>query len=267
MSTVYAESEPADGGRYVNTTGADLIQDQFTVMGGKALRACEAIASLATGAFEKLVGHIVQCADFVTGEATFASAGLAVYWNPVDGKFSNTATTGYYLIGYTLGAIASGVLRVEVIQPVLVDTDVTALALVVDGITDPAGILIAKTATLTAAAAATPVHVITDAQVGSKTFHLIAAFLKVDGATGWTDSTGTVVTVQDTNGTPVVGLTYAKAQLTGNAKLVLGSTGLTIGDAVIEGTGFTAAKGLDIVADSNFDAGDNIKVTLVGYLA
>ena len=267
MSTVHTEMPSANSDRDINTSGADVIQDQFLVMAGNSYRATEAIASGAFGAFENQRDKVMQCDEFVTGEATFASAGLAVYWNPTDGKFSNTATTGYYLIGYTKGAIASGVLRVKVIQPVLVDTDVTALAAVVAGITSPAGILIAKTATLTSVAAATPVHIITDAQVGSKTFHLIAAFLKVDGSTGWTDSTGTVVTVQDTNGTPVVGLTYAKAQLTGNAVLVLGSTGLTIGDAVSEGAGFTAAKGLDIVADSDFDAGDDIKITLIGYLA
>ena len=119
----------------------------------------------------------------------------------------------------------------------------------------------------TAATAGTAVHILTDAEVGSKKAYVTGAILKVDGATAWTDSTGTVVTVQDTNGSPVVGLTYAKAQLTGNAVLVLGSTGVTIGDAVSDGSGFTAAKGLDIIADSNFDAGSDIKVTVFGFIA
>jgi hypothetical protein len=260
MSTIYSESEEASGGRYINSTGADLIENQFVVMAGKCLRATEAIVSLAVGGFEKLRDKIIQVADFTAGEATFAAAGLAVYWNPTDGKFSNTATTGYYFIGNTLAAIASGVLRVEVVQPVLVDTDVTA-------ITAGAGKLIARTATFASATANVVTNILTDADAAGKTFHLVAAFLKVDGATAWTDSSGTIVKVQDTNGTPVVGLTYAKAQLTGNAVLVLGSTGLTIGDAVSEGTGFTAEKGIDIIADSAFDAGSDIKVTIVGYLA
>ncbi len=134
-----------------------------------------------------------------------------------------------------------------------------------------AGTPFRKTGTLTSAAAATAVHLLTAAEVaaigaGAKAY-ILGAILKVDGGTGWSDSTGSVVTIQDDNGTPVVALTYAKAQLTGNAVLVLASTGVTIGDPVAEGTGLTAAKGIDIIADSNFDAGDSIKVTVFGYIA
>lgn len=108
-----------EAGRYANTTGADLIQNQFTVIGGKCLKACEAIASGSVGGFEKLRDKIISVSTFVTGEAAFAAANLAVYWKPSTGEFSNTSTTGYYLVGYGVAAAAGGVLDVEICEPVL----------------------------------------------------------------------------------------------------------------------------------------------------
>ena len=267
MATICVIGEQASGERLVNTSGADVVKNQAIVMAGKFLKACEAIVSGATGGFEDLFGKIIQVSDFTTGEATFATANLPVYWNPADGKFSNTSTAGYSLIGYGKAAIASGVLTVECVKPVLIPASLTDVQDDIAEIKSLAGIPFYQTATLTAAASATPVHILTDAEVGSKKAYVTGAILKVDGATAWTDSTGTIVKVQDTNGSPVVGLTYAKAQLTGNGILVLGSTGVTIGDAVSEGSGFTAAKGLDIVADSAFDAGSDIKITVFGFIA
>lgn len=267
MSTIYSKMPNGDGERIYNMSGADLVANEFTVFGGKALKAMEAIASTAIGSFEDLVGKVVSADDFVTGEDAFATAEAAVYWKPATGEFSNLATVGYYKVGYVKEPKTSTWLNFTCVAPTIVSTDVSDLETIVTGITAEAGIPFRKTATLTSAAAGTAVHVLTDADVGSKTAYLMGAILKVDGTTAWTDSTGTIVKVQDTNGTPVVGLTYAKAQLTGNAVLVLGSTGVTIGDAVAEGTGFTAAKGLDIIADANFAAGDNIKITVFGYMA
>lgn len=108
-----------EGGRYVNSTGAALVKNEFVVLGGKCLKACEAIADGAVGGFEKLRDKIISASTFVSGEATFATANLAVYWKPSTGEFSNTSTTGYYLIGYGVAAIASGVIDVEVCTPVL----------------------------------------------------------------------------------------------------------------------------------------------------
>jgi len=269
MSTIYAEFPDApNGGRYVNTTGADVIQDQFLILGGKCLRACDAIVSTAIGAFEKLLGKVIQVTDFTTGEGTFAASGLVVYWNPLDGKFSNTATTGYYIIGYTLGAVASGVLRVEVIQPVLVDTDVTALALVVDSLTDLSGRWFSKVVTLTAADASTPVVIVAASEVtGGKKVYVTDFLLSVNGGTAWTDSTGTVVTLQDTADVPVVGVSFAKAQLASQAQLTKLTAGGTLAAPIRTGVGFTANKGLAIAADSDFDAGSDISIVVTGYIA
>lgn len=271
MATIYTEYESENGTLLQNITGGDLIKDQFVVMGGKCLKATEAIASLAFGGFEKLDGKKVQADALVAGENTWATGELPVYWKPSTGEFSNNATIGYYLVGYTKKANRGASITFNVVDPVIVASDVASdvatLQGIVEGITAKSGVWFKRTATLTSAAAGTAVHVLTAADVGTKTAYIMGAILKVDGATAWTDSTGTIVKIQDTADTPVVGLTYAKAQLTGNAVLVPGMTGVTIGDPVAEGSGFTAAKGLDIIADANFAAGDNIKITIFGYLA
>ena len=271
MATIYTEYESGNGTRLQNMTGADVIENQFVVMGGKCLKATEAIVPLAVGGFEKLAGKKVQADAFVAGENTWATGELPVYWNPSTGKFSNNATIGYYLVGYTTEAKTGASITFNVVDPVIVASDVasdvTTLQGIVEGITAKSGVWFKRTATLTSSAAGTAVHVLTDADVGSKTAYLMGAILKVAGNTDWTDSNAANVKIQDTADNPVVGLTYAKAYLKGNAVLVLGSTGVTIGDAVAEGTGFTAAKGLDIIADANFTTGDNIKITIFGYLA
>lgn len=267
MATIYTEYESENGSRLQNMTGGDLIENQFVVMGGKCLKATEAIASLAVGGFEKLAGKKVQADTFVAGEATWATGELPVYWKPATGEFSNTSTVGYYLVGYTKEAKTGASVTFNCVDPVIVASDVATLQGIVEGVTAESGVWFKRTATLTSAAAGTAVPVLTDADVGSKTAYIMGAFLKVDGATAWTDADGTVVTVQDTADIPVVGLTYAKANLTGNAVLAPGMTGVTIGDPIAEGAGFTATKGISVVADSNFDAGSDIKVTIFGYLA
>jgi hypothetical protein len=125
------------------------------------------------------------------------------------------------------------------------------------------------TAKITAAAAGTAVHVIPAASIpAGKKFYLTGILLNVNGGTAWTDVTATKLTVQDTNGSPVSGIVIPKALLTGNAILdSLATATLTVGNAILQGIGFTTAKGIDIVGDANFLAGDDIYVTLFGYVA
>jgi len=123
------------------------------------------------------------------------------------------------------------------------------------------------TGILTAAAAGTAIHVLTDAQVGAgKKAYLTGMILSVNGATPWTDVTATLVKVQDTNVSPLIGPTVPKALLIASANIGLTSLTVTLGNAVARGTGFTTAKGLDILADANFAAGSDIYVTLIGYI-
>jgi hypothetical protein len=204
---------------------------------------------------------------FVTGEAVFATANLPVYWKSTTGEFSNAATVGYYKVGYSKAPIASGVLDVNFIQPSIVASEISELEAVVTNITELSGRPFRKTVVLTSAASATPVEIIADAEVtGTQKVYITDLLMYVSSTVAWTDSTGTVVTVQDTNSSAVVAATAAKAQLTSEALLGKLSTGITLGDAIKKGSGLTAAKGIVVVADSDFDAGSDLYVTVTGYI-
>jgi len=123
------------------------------------------------------------------------------------------------------------------------------------------------TATLTAAAAATPVDIVATASVPTgKKIYITDILLYVNGATAWTDVTATVVTIQDKAGSPVTAVTAAKAQLTGSTFLRLESTGITMAAPVLTGVGLTASVGLTIKGDANFAAGSDIVCTVTGFI-
>jgi hypothetical protein len=119
--------------------------------------------------------------------------------------------------------------------------------------------------TLTAAAAATPVVIVPDADVPTgKKFYPTNFYLKVNGATAWTDVTATVVIVEDTAGTDF--FSVAKAQLTGNALLGPLSTGVTPAAAFYTGVGGGDGLGLQIKGDANFAAGSDIVFQVSGFI-
>lgn len=121
------------------------------------------------------------------------------------------------------------------------------------------------TAILTSAAAATPVHLIPVGSVPTgKKIYISSMLMNVNGATAWTDTTGTKVLLQDT--AAVEALEAAKAQLTGNAALSLVSAGITLKNPILQGIGLTVNDGLDIVADHNFAAGSDLYVTVTAYI-
>ncbi len=251
MSTVYIEKVEAESLQLTNSTGADLVQFQFTVMAGKSLVADEAIAAGAVGGLTNANGMVLQIADYVTSEGTFATVNAPVYWNPADGKFSDTLTVGYHLVGYVKEIKSGTVTKFVAIDPIV---QVSGRAFV-------------KTVTLTAAAAATPVTIVPASDVGvSEKIYITDLLVNVGGATAWTDSTGTVVKIQDTADTPVVAASVAKAQLTNAAILGKHSTGVTLATPIITGVGLTADKGLVVLADSDFDAGSNLYVTVMGTI-
>ena len=121
---------------------------------------------------------------------------------------------------------------------------------------------------LTAAAAATPVHVVPAASVPSgKSVYLLGFIANVRGATPWTDSTGTKVILQDTNGTPVEFYEIAKAALTASASVNMFTANVTAEAGITGGIGGTVNKGLDVVADHNFAAGSDLGLYVVGFFA
>lgn len=266
---VYIEQEVVEHVRIKNGSGANMAQYEFGVVGPYAAVADEAVASNAVGPYHVEQGLVIQTDELTEAEDTFATIGQNVYWNATTRKFSDTLTVGYYHVGNLLTVKDSGgVIRFEkrryasVVPASLVDiqAEVTAAKAL-------AGIPFHKVVTLTAAAAGTAVDILTDANVGSgKKAYITHILVTVGGATAWTDDTATVVKIQDKNSSAVVGVTIAKAQLTNAAILGMLSAGVTLADAVKLGTGFTAAKGLVVVADANFAAGSNLAVTVAGFV-
>ncbi len=258
MVNLATRSEKADDFRLKNTTGVNLGEGDLVVLGGVAMVANGSILIDAIGCFGALHGGFTMegaAADLKTGEDTFATENQAVYFDSVTGKLSDTPTQGYYLIGLLQEDKASWGIVFITVEPHLVT------------LADANGDFAMGVGTLTAAAAATPVAVIPAAQVpAGKKFYLLGFLLSVGGTTAWTDATATVVKLQDSNGTPVVAASIAKAQLTSQAQLGMLSTGVTLGTEVRTGVGLTAAKGLNIVGDAVFAAGSDITVTAFGVI-
>jgi hypothetical protein len=128
------------------------------------------------------------------------------------------------------------------------------------------GIPFRKTVKLTSAAATTAVEIIADAAVGTgKCVYITGFYANVNGSDAWAGA-GNNVIVRDRATSPVAAITLAKAQLTTNAQLMFGSTGVTLGDGIKGGTGMTATKGLTIVGDGAFTAGSDLIVTITGFI-
>lgn len=144
----------------------------------------------------------------------------------------------------------------------------TELYTVTDALQANAGIPFRKTTNITSAAAATPIHVLPAATVGAgKKAYITGIILNVSGATAWTDLVGTVVNIQDTANSPIVGAIFDKTALLGNVTLGIFSAGCALSAPISQGLGFTTAKGIDIAADANFAAGSDIIITIFGYIA
>lgn len=126
----------------------------------------------------------------------------------------------------------------------------------------PYGIPFVATATLTSAAAATPITLLADTAVpAGKKVYIQQALAKVNGGTLWA-TTATVV-IQDS--AAVAGVTYAVAGLTANAFLGLNTANVTVAAPISTGVGFTAAKGLLIVGNAN-GTGSDLVVTVTGFI-
>lgn len=122
-----------------------------------------------------------------------------------------------------------------------------------------------RTVTLTSAAAAAGISIITDAEVpAGRKVYITQFYANVAGATNW--ATTATVKIQDTNGTPVDFATFAVAAMTGNSKLYMNTANVTDEVARIRMTGGTAAKGIRAIGDANGTGSDFI-VTVIGFIA
>ncbi|HUM85032.1 MAG TPA: hypothetical protein PLN48_14900, partial [Lachnospiraceae bacterium] len=210
-------------------------------------------------------GTEVQTATLTDSEDTFNTVDQIVYWNDTDKSFSDKLTVGYYKVGQLKTVKDSGVIVFTKFEKAeIVATDVATLQAVVVANAALGGRFFKKTAKLTSAAAKTPVHLLTDAEVGSgKKAYVSKIYFSVDGETDW--ATTATVTLQDTATSPVVGATVAVAGLTANAMIDEGNTNVTLAAPIADGAGFTAAKGLDIVGNAN-GTGSDLIVTVFGCI-
>jgi hypothetical protein len=245
----FVEKEPADYVYLKNITGAALVAGEFCIIGSFGAVAQEGIAINAYGGF--LVGGnaLIQTDTLTTSEDTFATVGQAVYFNNSDKSFSDNAKDGYFKVGQ-LNTVkdSNGVIAFNMADETVGNTPV----------------FFKKTATLTSAAAAAPVAILTDAEVGAgRKAYVSQAFFSVDGGTNW--ATTANVFLQDTAASPVVGITAAVAALTANAMVQIGSTNITLAAPVADGAGFTTAKGLNIAGNAN-GTGSNLIVTIFGCI-
>lgn len=116
-----------------------------------------------------------------------------------------------------------------------------------------------STATLTSAAAATPVNILPDSAVpAGKKVYISNYYATVSGGTDW--ATTTSVTIEDTAGVDFSVLTASAL----DANEVHGpfSDSATLAAAMKLGTGGTAAKGIQVVGNAN-GTGSDLVVTVV----
>jgi len=261
----FVEKEPAGYQFLRNTSGAEVVAGEFCIIGGFAAIAQETIAAIAWGNFLTGSGALVQSAELTASEDTFGTPGQYVYWNNTDKSFSDAVTVGYYKVGQLNTAKAGGVIAFNKFEKAeIVASDVATIQAIVEANAALGGRSFMKKAVLTSADAATPVHLLTDAEVGAgKKAYVSKVYLSVNGAVDW--GTTATVTLQDTAGSPVVGLTAAVAGLTGNAMIDEGDTNVTLAAPIADGAGFTAAKGLDIAGNAN-GTGSDLLVTVFGCI-
>lgn len=121
------------------------------------------------------------------------------------------------------------------------------------------------TGTITSTAAGTAVTLKSDVEIpaGSQVW-VTAVQMLVNGATAWSGGSFTTLSIQDSNGTPVVFFNADAAALTGNAQLGFGTANTTGGAGVV--TGGTAGKGLQIKGNANAGAGSAVIVTVSGMV-
>ena len=108
-ATVYIEKEQCDHVRYVNDTGADVVQYEFAIVGPYAGIADDPIASAAVGSWHVEEGIQLQVAETAmkAGELTFDTPGQEVYFDATTLEFSDTETAGYYFVGNLIEAKAA----------------------------------------------------------------------------------------------------------------------------------------------------------------
>jgi len=125
-----------------------------------------------------------------------------------------------------------------------------------------------KTARIGALSAATRIQVMPEIEIPSgKTLYPLGFCLLLDGETAWAGGTGTVLYIAD-SGTDLI---YRFATI--EAALLLPGNyisptleGVTLEAEFGMSLGCRAGKGIDVFGDGNFESGDDLVVTVYGYM-
>lgn len=272
--------EVGDQATVTNNLGRKAIYGEIVLLDGMygIVMDPDGIADGATGRIYVLQPDTLISTAQINAVSTFV-AGAAIYFKAGGSSAAGTLEDSAAGSAVAIGTIESAggdaeaqtyvVFRPysQVVNYGGYDTRLTAVEAVTDGLAEDPGIPFRKTVKLTSAAATTPVEIIADADVGAgKCVYINSLYANVNGGDAWVGD-GTVVTVADTATSPVAAITFAKAQLTANAQLMFGSTGVTLGDGIKDGTGMTEAKGITIVADDAFGtSGSDLIVTITGFI-
>lgn len=118
-------------------------------------------------------------------------------------------------------------------------------------------------ATLTSAAANTPVSLIDNADITGRKAYLVSFFGKVNGGTAWSGGTMTKVIIRDRNGNLFFEIPIAV--LTANAPILMDAPTAIYGDRFLLGTGSDESSGLEMVADGTAGAGSDLVINLFAY--
>jgi hypothetical protein len=271
--------EVGDQVTVTNNLGRTAIYGEIVLLDGMygIVMEHDGIANGATGRIYVLQPDTLISTAQITAASTFV-AGAAIYFKAGDssaaGTLEDSAAGGAVAIGTIESAKGDAEAHTsvsfrpysQVVNYGGYDTRLDAVEAVTDGLAADPGIPFRKTVTLTSAAATTPVEIIADTAVAAgQCVYINSLYANVNGGDAWVGD-GTVVTIADTAASPVAAITFAKAQLTANAQLMFGSTGVTLGDGIKDGTGMTEAKGMTIVGDGEFTAGSDLIVTITGFI-
>jgi hypothetical protein len=127
----------------------------------------------------------------------------------------------------------------------------------------------ARTAIVRPANAATRVHVLAQDELAeTQTAYPLHFFMVLSGETLWSGGTGTRIFLVD-SGTDLV-YRFAETDprtIAPGAYITPESDGVTLEAEFTRSLGGRAGKGIDIVADGNFEAGSELSVTVYGYIA
>lgn len=118
-------------------------------------------------------------------------------------------------------------------------------------------------ATLTSAAASTPVSLIDNSDIIGRKAYLVSFHGKVNGATAWSGGTMSKIIVRDRNGNLFFEIPISV--LTANAPLLMDMPTATYGDRFLIGNGSDEGVGLEMVADGTAGAGSDLVMNIFAY--